>query len=118
MGFGDNKLGFNVGEEKDRLPQSRSIIFWVGRRENATEQNYFGVGEAKTKGRRKQCREEKGREKNAVKRIENVLLVFYLSSAWPCIFWFVCVFFSNFFLLDLCFGFLSIFSCQTVVLTF
>jgi hypothetical protein len=59
------ELGFNVGEEKERLPQSRSIIFWVGRRENATEQNYFGVGRAKRKGRRTQCREEKGREKNA-----------------------------------------------------
>jgi hypothetical protein len=65
------ELGFNVGEEKERLPWSRCIIFWVGR-ENATQHNYsfcsiiFWVGwvgvQSRGEERRVQSREGKGEE--------------------------------------------------------
>ena len=95
--------------------RQRSRIFWVGRTKRA-EQNILGLearrGQSKIEERRRvQCRErkgeeyrgEEGREKNAdQKGIENVLLVFYFSTIWPCllcvglIFHYVCFFFQFF----------------------
>jgi hypothetical protein len=95
--------------------RQRSRIFWVGRTKRA-EQNILGLearrGQSKIEERRRvQCRErkgeeyrgEEGREKNAdQKGIENVLLVFYFSTVWPCllcvglIFHYVCFFFQFF----------------------
>ena len=92
--------------------RQRSRIFWVGRTKRA-EQNILGLearrGQSKIEERRRvQCRERKGEEyrgeegrgKNAdQKGIENVLLVFYCSTVWPCllcvglIFHYVCFFF-------------------------
>ena len=101
------------------------LLDWRGR-----EIKYFGLegrrGQSKIEERRRvqckegkgeKCRGEEGSKKNADhKRIENVLLVFYLSTVWPCllcvglIFHYVCFFFQ-FFSYSICFfwDFLSIF---------
>ena len=87
----DNILGWEKGE------CDGAELFWGWRGKEEREKNAV------------QRREGKGEERSEENRECFIGILFEFSMALYILLCFVCVFFSNFFLLDLCFGFLSIF---------